>query len=120
MVISENVGHDMTFSILNTTTNKFIIRSNIRPAGESTFPNLRIDLLTTPDVITSRRLHSAHLEDKTEAPAVAEGEIPNASNSTPKHNMPVLDPNYLVGRTFLIPQEDGQLLRARIFNAVDD
>ena len=34
--------------------------------------------------------------------------------------MPILDPNYLVGRTFLILQEYGQLLRVRIVKAVDD
>ena len=34
--------------------------------------------------------------------------------------MPILDPNNLMGRTFLIPQEDGQRLRARIVKTIDD
>ena len=35
--------------------------------------------------------------------------------------MPIIDPNDLVGRTFLLPQqEDGQCFRARIVKALDD
>ena len=34
--------------------------------------------------------------------------------------MPILDPNGRVGRTFLIPQEDGQRLWDRIVKAIDD
>ena len=34
--------------------------------------------------------------------------------------MPILDPNDLVGSTFLIPQEDIQHLRARIVKASDN
>ena len=47
--ISENVGCDMNFSILNTTTNEVISRSNVRPTGKPAPPNLRIDPLTTPE-----------------------------------------------------------------------
>ena len=61
--ISENVGHHMTFSILNTTTNKVISRSNVSLAGDNTLPNLMIDPLTTPEVTTPRHLPSVHLED---------------------------------------------------------
>ena len=49
--VSENVGNDMTFSILNTTTHKVINRSNVRPAGEPASPNLRIDPLTAPEIV---------------------------------------------------------------------
>ena len=34
--------------------------------------------------------------------------------------MPILDPNDLVRRTFLIPLEDIQLLRPRIVKTIDD
>ena len=34
--------------------------------------------------------------------------------------MPVVDPDDLVGRTFLLNKEDGQCLRARIVKALDD
>ena len=61
--ISENVGHDMTFSIINTTINKIISTYNIRTVGEPTSPNLRINPLTAPEVVTSRHPHSDYLED---------------------------------------------------------
>ena len=91
----------MTFSIINVTSNKVISRSNVRPAGETTSPNLRIDHLTAPEVVKSRDLPSNYLEDNEEASADSEKESPDTSTSSPKHDMPIIDPNDLVGRTFL-------------------
>ena len=110
----------MTFSTLNTTTNKVISRSNVRPVGKPTLSNLRIDPLTTPEVITCRHPPSRYLKDNEEAPALTEEESPNTSTSLLKQKIPILDPNDLVGRNFLIPQKDGQRLRARIVNAIDE
>ena len=62
MGISENVGHDMDFSILNTATKKVVSKSNVRLVDEPTSPNLSIDPLTAPEVVTSRRLPSVHLK----------------------------------------------------------
>ena len=70
--INENVGHAMTFSNLNSTTNRVISISNFRVVGEPTSPNLRIDPLTVPEVVTSRNPHSDYLEDKGDAPTVTE------------------------------------------------
>ena len=42
------------------------------------------------------------------------------STSLPKYEMHILDPNDLLERTFFIPQEDGQRLRAIIFKDIDD
>ena len=61
--ISENLGNNMTFSILNTTTNKVISRSNVSPIGEPTSLNLMIDPLTTPEVVTSRHPPLENAED---------------------------------------------------------
>ena len=110
----------MTFSILNITTNKVISRYNVRPAGEPSSPNLRIDPLAAPEVVNSRHLLSTHLEDNEEPHAATEQASHNDSNSSPKQTMPVIDPNDLVGRTFLILQEDGQRMRARIVKDLDD
>ena len=118
--ISGNVRHYVTFSILNSITNVIISRYDVRSAGKPTSPILRIDLLTTPKVITSRHLPSVHLENDDKSPAFAKGEAHNAYTSSPKNSMPILDPNDLVGRNFLIPQEDGQLLRARIVKDIDE
>ena len=62
--------HD--FSVLKITTNKVISRSNARPAGEPTSPNLMIDPLTAPEVVKNRYLPSDCLEDNEEDPAVTE------------------------------------------------
>ena len=59
--ISENAGHDITFSILNITTNKVISRSNISLEVETISPNLRTDILTVSKVVKSWYLTSAHL-----------------------------------------------------------
>ena len=59
----------MAFYVLNTTTTKVTSRSNVRIAGEPTSPNLRIDPLTKPEVVTSRHFPSVRLEDNEEAPA---------------------------------------------------
>ena len=96
----------MTFSILNTTTNKIISRHNVRPTGEHSSPNLRTDPLTTRNVVKSRHLHSDHPKDKEEPHTAIEEASTNASTSSPKKTIPEVDPNHLVGRTFLIPQED--------------
>ena len=51
MGISENVGHDVTFKILNSSTNKIINVSNVRPANDNASPNLRSDRVTSPGSI---------------------------------------------------------------------
>ena len=97
---SDNVGHDVTFFILNTTANKGISRSKFRPVAEPISPNLRNDPLTAPEVVTSRHSPSDYLENNEQAPAVTEDEPPNDFNSSPKHDMPILDPKDLVGGDF--------------------
>ena len=49
--ISENVGHDMTFNTLNSSTNKIINRSAVRPAGDGKAPNLRAEPLASHEAI---------------------------------------------------------------------
>ena len=110
----------MTFSILNTATNKVVSRSNVRTADEPNSPNLSIDPLTAPEVVTSRHFPSVRLNNDEEDSAIIKYEAPNASTSSPKHIIPILDPYDLVGRIFLISQEDSQRLRAIIVKAIDD
>ena len=98
---SENISHDRNVSILNTATNKVISMYNGKPADEPTSPNLRIDPLDAPEVVTSRHLHPVHLEDDEKAHVVTKTESPNASASSSKQIIPILDPNDLVGRDFL-------------------
>jgi hypothetical protein len=102
--IAEHVGHAMTFKILTDDTRKIIYRSNIQSALDPQSHNLRLDPLNDDDsvkpIIKSRHDSTAHGEEKP---------------------MPVIDPNDLIGRTFLMPQqEDGQRFRARIVRALED
>ena len=110
----------MNFSILNITTNKVISGSNVRLVGESSSPNLRIETLTTPEVAKSYHLPSTNLEDDKETHEATEQASPNASNLSPKKTMPIIDPNNLVGSTFLILQEDIQRPTAKIDKDLDD
>ena len=68
MDVSDNVGYEMTLSILNTTNNKVISRHNVRPTGELTSPNLRIDPITAPEVVTFRNSSYDYVEDNEESP----------------------------------------------------
>ena len=70
--ISENVGHDMTFSILNITTNKVISISNFRSAGEPSSPNLRVYSITTSEGVKYRRLTSNCFGDNEESHSFTE------------------------------------------------
>ena len=114
--IAEHVGHAMTFKILTDDTRKIIYRSNIRSALDPDSQNLRMeplndDLVLTP-IIKSRR--------DSDAIASPDHGEENAANGFASP-MPIVDPNDLVGRTFLMPpQDDGQRFRARIVRAIQD
>ena len=94
----------MTFKVLTDDTRKILYRSNIRSAVDSKTRNLHLDPLN--DAVESpviRSLHDSSLHGEHQA------------------DMPIIDPSDLVGRTFLLPQqEDGQRFRARIVKALDD
>jgi hypothetical protein len=108
--IAEHVGHAMTFKILTDDTRKIIYRSNIRSALDPKSRNLRMDPLNDELPVTPI-IKSRH--DSASGDSSAHGEVDCA--------MPVVDPNDLVSRTFLMPeQEDGQRFRARIVRAIED
>ena len=109
--VAEHVGHTMTFKILTDDTRKIIYRSNIRSALDPKSRNLRMDPLNDDPildpVIKSRQNH---------APSDSSNHGENLAMP-----MPVVDPNDLVGRTFLMaPQPDGQRFRACIIQAIED
>jgi hypothetical protein len=103
--VAEHVGHTMTFKILTDDTRKIIYRSNIRSALDPKSRNLRMDPLNDDpilDPIIKSRHDHAHSDSSNHGENLA----------TP---MPIVDPNDLMGRTFLMaPQPDGQRFRARI------
>ena len=109
--IAEHVGHAMTFKILTDDTRKIIYRSNIRSAVDPKSRNLRMEPLND-DPVLAPIIKSRH--DHASSDSLHHGE----TLATP---MPIVDPNDLVGRTFLMaPQPDGQRFRARIVRAIED
>jgi hypothetical protein len=111
--IAEHVGHAMTFKILTYDTHKIIYCSNIRSALDPDSWNLHMEPLNDDKVlapiIKSRR-------DLDPVDSLDHGEENDSVMP-----MPIVDPNDLVGRTFLMPrQEDGQCFRARIVRAIED
>ena len=103
--VAKHVGHAMTYKILTEDTKKIIYRSNIRSALDPKSRNLRLDPLNDDEcikpIIKSRHDSSDHGEDA----------MP----------MPIIDPQDLVGRTFLMPQqEDGQRFQACIVRALEN
>ena len=103
--ISENLGNDTNFSILNLNINKGISRSNVRPEVEYSLPNIISDPLTAPEVVKYRHVEN----DNAELPSnnLEDDNEPSSCNSSPKKTMPIIDSNDLVKRTFIHPQEDG-------------
>jgi hypothetical protein len=98
--IAEHDRHAMTFKILTDDTKQIIYRSSIRSALDPNSRNLRMDLLNDDQPVTPT-IKSRHDHDP-----------PDSSDNGEHgggHAMPIIDPNDLVGRTFLMPpQDDGQ------------
>ena len=107
--ISENVGHNVNFKILNSSTNKTVDRYNVRSATDNETPNFRDDPVNSPEVITS--LSKSNSRDNNSTSKTSQNEVcptsetpikeSSSTSSSPKH-MPVIDPDNLVGRTFFL------------------
>ena len=105
--IAEHVGHALTYKILADDTNKVIYRSVVRTATDPSSRNLRTEMD----------------KDKEPHPYIKsrmDDEIENDDGTGPKQSMPIVDPDELIGRTFLLPQDDGQQHRARIVEVITD
>ena len=116
--ISENVGHDMTFKILTSDTNKVINRSNVRPADDPASANLKVEPLAVPKVVKSLT-DDVNDSGFDEPPLIDEDDEPLPSLSERRKPMPLIDPSDLVGRSFLRTEEDGQCLRVKIVKALE-
>ncbi len=107
--ISESVGHSLTYKVLTDDTNKIVHRSIIHFANDQ--QNVNCQALNTNDdnptpVIMSR------IDEPINKPE----NIPDTSLDP---NV-FIDPEELISRTFLIPQEDEQKFRARIVETIRD
>ena len=65
-------------------------------------------------------LPSTHLKNNNETSAASECVSPDFYDPLSKKTIPIIDPNNLVGRNFLLTQEDGQVLRSRIVKSLND
>ena len=131
--VSENVGNFMTFKVLTYDTLKIIHRSNICSAHDPTAKNLCLDLLIEdfPEIIKLIRQQSGQ---DVYSPASDHGEMEaHMQNSYERNNSPinvsntstpsmaVVDPQDLVGWTFLmVEHNDGQHFQAKIVECIYD
>lgn len=141
--IAETVGHIMTFKVLTDDTRKVIYRSSVRSALSAQERNLRLDPLNdTPVGDKLREFVRSHCD---KAPPVGtddgEEDIPDLHGRQGGHPRddtdpyetegpdqaggpvppPIFHPSDLVGRTFLMDEEDdGTRCRARIVEALDE
>ena len=136
---SENVGHKMTYKVLNLETNRVIYRSRIRLAEVE--PNFRVDL--PPSEINERASEedekgATEVEDPVstdeddrsmkfvDEPDVEKlGHVPGEEDRevvrTNERPMALLDPDELVGRIYLsVPSEDGTRMRMRVTECLNE
>ena len=98
--VSTHVGHRMTFKVLTDDAKKVVYRSRIR-AATSQAPNLRVEPLggeADPFIrsfpVPSKPGESSDKDSKRSNPAF--------------QPISTFSPEDLIGRAFLMPQEDGQ------------
>ena len=103
--ISEHVGHALTFMILTDDTQKIIHRSIVRTATDPTTKNLRAE--RPLDHEPEKHIQS-HIDD------------PVNENDGSRPRMPIVNPEDLIGHTFGVTQDDGQLNQIRIVEAIRD
>ena len=83
-------------------------------------PNLRAEPFTSPEVITSLQRQQPEHEDATSQTQQEHSSKDVSLTSSSSNRIPVIDPENLVGRIFLLNKEDGQRLRNSIVKALDD
>ena len=117
--IAETVGHAMTFKVLSDKTQRILHRSNIRPVTDNDV-NLRSTLLSGEEDLATQISKISNPIIKSRYDSKGNSKLGVVENQA-RPNLPVFSPTDLVGRTFLMKeQEDGQKLRARIVEAIED
>ncbi len=106
--LSHNVGHAMTFKILSDQSLTVLHRSNVRSANDPSDPNLRLDPLAGEMLHPpSQNVWSKRDDDE--------------DGSEQANKMVYYDTADLVGRTFLMEEDDDGLRdRARIIEVLED
>jgi hypothetical protein len=104
--ISEDVGHALTYKVLTDDTKKVIYRSIVRSAMD---PVMRIN---RPMLDMEKEPHP-HLKSRIDDMVEEKGKDEVVV-------LPIVHPEELTGRTFLVPIEDGQVHRAKIVQAIEE
>jgi len=110
---SENVGHDMTFTILTDKTNKIIYRSEVRTAEDPTSANLRPENWGDKNEIIESRHGNHEYQDKTTPLQY----ICDLDGETSK-GMVIIDVDDLVGKSFPLEDNEGNTDTATIVEAI--
>jgi len=119
--IAEHVGHKLTYKILTDDTQKVVTRSRIRSALNEVAPNLRLDPIDGESIRKFVKFRGDSKRESTNDNH-AEDDQSSQPNPTPqpKLTIPVFDPSDLIGRTFLMDQENGERKRVLVQSVVDD
>jgi hypothetical protein len=117
----------MTLKILSVDTLKVLHRGNVRSADNPISINIRADELggkSVTEIIQSRpkeEQKSVSFEEQDDTSPDNESNNADKENKNTTPPMATISPHDLIGRTFLMnPQEDGQIYRARIVEAVKE
>ena len=130
--VADNIGDVLTWWVLTDDTKQVIPRSVIRTALDSNNQNLRAmnPDLDPLDIIDQDNSTSTDGETAGTQSEAARQNFMNHIYSTADISVPGVDPaevklprftiDELMGRTFLLPTEDGQRLRAEIVHKIND
>ena len=110
--ISEDVGHALTYKILTDDCKKVIHHSVVCSAMDPV--QLNNQVLPTQDDDPH-----PHLRSRLDNPSIVDGSASRDGEMQPM-TMALVNPEDLVGHTFLVPQDNGQTHRARIVERVED
>ncbi len=105
----------MTFKVLTDSTHKVIYRSNVRSALNDKSRNLRLDPVDGEQI--HEFVKSAYIGND----SPSEGPPSKTPDDIQPSKMPIIDVNDLVGRTFLMDEnEKGEIHRARIVEVIKE
>ena len=120
--ISENVGNFMTFKVLTDDMLKVIHHSNVCSACDLASKNLCLDPLNEnfPEVITSLQQQPVVVDSDSPSLDHGEQQVPMQHSNDLASPMAIIDPQDLIGRTFLMDERnDGQHFHAWIVKYID-
>ena len=121
--ISKNVGNFMTFKVLTNDMLKVVHHSNVCSTRDLASKNLHLDPLNENflEVITSLQQQPVVIDSNSTLLDHGEQQVPMQHSNDLTSPMAIIDPQDLVGRTFLMDmRDDGQCFHAQIVEYIDE